>query len=640
MSNRHPNDFPVDPYVVNGGVLAERLTRLVESLDTRESGYARPSYAQRGTIWLDESNIIGSPSTIKMMVFDGAHDVLLHEVNVDSGEVIGGGGIGGRAWDDLQQYKTGDVVTEATFLYIAIQDSTGSAPSTHPADWLLFDLPDYDGVIPYADIAALRDAPIGTDSVAYLSQDGRSGHFKWSSANHAADVTADTQSGIYVAPGSDLTGASGAWVRQHEGAVNVRWFGAVGDDIFNDAIPFQSAFDFAFDNGKSVFIPVGDYRIESQLNYRPYVHIYGEGTGSKLNSYITDGYLLNFDASSELTGPHNVTISDLYLCGTNHTGMGGAISVTSSGHAMHIRNNWIRDFNLSSGVGIYGYGDLYYLYISENHINSCNKGIYFDGSTGGVNNVVIKNCQISSCSMCIHLLAAPNTVINSCQLENTGYCGVRIEDSPYCKISGCWMERNPAYDILLIGSHLCSMEDLYTWRTATDPDQRSIRFSNSDDNRVVSCYFGNRAGGLTPISFSGDRNEIIHCDLDSGDMTADSFGTNIIERFTTTGKLYDTDYPIFFMGGIYLSSDVPANIQNGVVYSNHRGLIQRVDGGDEYINALKNVQRSSTAAPTTGAWNRGDVSWNTLPSAGGSVGWVCTAGGSPGTWKAFGAINA
>ncbi len=256
MSNRHPNDFPVDPYVVNGGVLAERLTRLVESLDTRESGYARPSYAQRGTIWLDESNIIGSPSTVKMMVFDGAHDVLLHEVNVDSGEVIGGGGVGGRAWDDLQQYKTGDVVTEATFLYIAIQDSTGSAPSTHPLDWLLFDIPDYDGVIPYADIASLREAPTGVGSVAYLSQDGRAGNFKWSSADHATDVTADTQSGIYVAPDSDLTGSSGAWVRQYEGDIPLAIFG-MSESSDNTAILEGNLF-----SGGSVLLPQGSYDMD------------------------------------------------------------------------------------------------------------------------------------------------------------------------------------------------------------------------------------------------------------------------------------------------------------------------------------------------------------------------------------------
>lgn len=42
---------------------------------------------------------------------------------------------------------------------------------------------------------------------------------------------------------------------------------------------------------------------------------------------------------------------------------------------------------------------------------------------------------------------------------------------------------------------------------------------------------------------------------------------------------------------------------------------------------------SASAAPTTGAWKRGDVVWNTTPSAGGTPGWVCVTAGTPGTWK-------
>ena len=46
-----------------------------------------------------------------------------------------------------------------------------------------------------------------------------------------------------------------------------------------------------------------------------------------------------------------------------------------------------------------------------------------------------------------------------------------------------------------------------------------------------------------------------------------------------------------------------------------------------------------TAAPTTGGL-LGDIVYNTSPTAGGFVGWVCTATGTPGTWKTFGAISA
>lgn len=47
-----------------------------------------------------------------------------------------------------------------------------------------------------------------------------------------------------------------------------------------------------------------------------------------------------------------------------------------------------------------------------------------------------------------------------------------------------------------------------------------------------------------------------------------------------------------------------------------------------------------SAAPTSGEWQAGDIMFNLAPTAGGTVGWVCTTTGTPGTWKTFGAIAA
>jgi hypothetical protein len=44
--------------------------------------------------------------------------------------------------------------------------------------------------------------------------------------------------------------------------------------------------------------------------------------------------------------------------------------------------------------------------------------------------------------------------------------------------------------------------------------------------------------------------------------------------------------------------------------------------------------------PTTGAHAQGEVVFNSAPTAGGTVGWVCVTAGTPGTWKTFGAIAA
>jgi hypothetical protein len=47
----------------------------------------------------------------------------------------------------------------------------------------------------------------------------------------------------------------------------------------------------------------------------------------------------------------------------------------------------------------------------------------------------------------------------------------------------------------------------------------------------------------------------------------------------------------------------------------------------------------AAAAPTTGTWVVGDIVYNSSPSAGGSVGWVCVDATGSGTWKEFGPIS-
>lgn len=57
-----------------------------------------------------------------------------------------------------------------------------------------------------------------------------------------------------------------------------------------------------------------------------------------------------------------------------------------------------------------------------------------------------------------------------------------------------------------------------------------------------------------------------------------------------------------------------------------------------FQNFGSTVKVFGAAAPATGSWKVGDVVMHTAPAAAGSIGWVCTAAGTPGTWKTFGAI--
>jgi hypothetical protein len=69
-----------------------------------------------------------------------------------------------------------------------------------------------DIVVP--DRVALATLDQDTQSLAYLNEDDQAGHFKWYSDVLVDEVVADPEQENYVPPASDITGLSGAWVRQ------------------------------------------------------------------------------------------------------------------------------------------------------------------------------------------------------------------------------------------------------------------------------------------------------------------------------------------------------------------------------------------------------------------------------------------
>lgn len=47
---------------------------------------------------------------------------------------------------------------------------------------------------------------------------------------------------------------------------------------------------------------------------------------------------------------------------------------------------------------------------------------------------------------------------------------------------------------------------------------------------------------------------------------------------------------------------------------------------------------SGSQSPQGGAYNKGDIVWNSEPDEGRPVGWICSKSGNPGVWRPFGAI--
>ncbi|TMV48444.1 hypothetical protein FE783_18185 [Paenibacillus mesophilus] len=128
--------------------------------------------------------------------------------------------------------------------------------------------------------------------VAEVITTGRAGLFRWSASDHSTDVAADTKSGVFITPSSDLTGTGGAWVRVVSGAVDPRWFGADDSGVNDSSGAFQAAVDYfgypssnpgvTANHGGVIVVYPGKYKLLSSVRILNNVFFVGHGTNTIL----------------------------------------------------------------------------------------------------------------------------------------------------------------------------------------------------------------------------------------------------------------------------------------------------------------------------------------------------------------------
>ena len=109
----------------------------------------------------------------------------------------------------------------------------------------------------------------------YAQGDGGGGNFYWNSTS-----TATANGGTIIA--SD-EGGTGRWLRIVVGDINVRMFGAVGDNSADDTVNIQNALTAAISGLVSLYIQGGTYKITSELEGLSNIKIYGDGASSILD---------------------------------------------------------------------------------------------------------------------------------------------------------------------------------------------------------------------------------------------------------------------------------------------------------------------------------------------------------------------
>jgi hypothetical protein len=165
------------------------------------------------------------------------------------------------------------------------------------------------GVYPVADRTVLKTVDPSAHAVAYLMESGREGTFKWDGSDLSAKVTADTAEGIYVAPVSDTTGASGAWVRQagwHVMGADARWFGLVADydPVAKTGTAAEGAINAALAVVPWVRLPDGNILLSDMVTLDGTNEAKKlTGAGRRLTAiYVNSGFNLTDDAIINLTG--------------------------------------------------------------------------------------------------------------------------------------------------------------------------------------------------------------------------------------------------------------------------------------------------------------------------------------------------
>lgn len=186
------------------------------------------------------------------------------------------------------------------------------------------------------------------------------------------------------------------------------------------------------------------------------------------------------------------------------------------------------------------------------------------------------------------------------------------------------------------------------------------------NNRINGCYYALDISGGGKITLTGNATRSAATGIQvnaNGDISISGNQIGLDADLTPVASRYG----VILNDGI-LSANISANtidnMQDGVYVNTQSSTFDLIVGNNIFTNLTRyelnynagadkkqcmsawnnrgaglDSHYTGTAAPVAGTWKQGDIVWNSSPAAAGSIGWVCTTAGTPGTWKTFGTIE-
>lgn len=276
--------------------------------------------------------------------------------------------------------------------------------------------------------------------------------------------------------GSDNQGTNfSGWIRQYSGAVNIKWFGAVGDGVTDDTVHIQNAIDFALPTQSIVSFDSGIYLVTDTIN------IY---TGTQIQGNMLGGYtawasaLSEIDASTIKFVPTSTkTLFELSEYDTAFS-FKGQCSVSN----LRLFGDGTTNSNIAMDLTF-----SYYNRFNNISISGFETGIYAHAT---INNR-FENLLITQCSLCVDSgTVATTDVFDQCTFNQSDK-GVKTVGSIGIRFVNCLAEQlgEDAFDIDATSSDIV-VNNLYSEdcpydATATDPCVFRVGYTGTSNKSAI-----------------------------------------------------------------------------------------------------------------------------------------------------------
>lgn len=424
--------------------------------------------------------------------------------------------------------------------------------------------------------------------------------------------------------------------------VNILDYGADPTGLSDSTAAIQAAIDYAQSvsneqGGATVYLPQGKYQISETLTVLHPISLIGDGSTS--TSLI---------ATAGLTGPciqwgvEGTVPRPGYAVVIEKLGLYGDDTVSSSAHGIQM---WASHTDIKDCIirGFRGTG-IYLLDSWSNVIDHC--WLYGNRSMGihlgkASNIVVVQNSYIlGSGNHGIYVTAGNKIVIQGNDIEANQKSGIYIDGDGSTAIRSLSILNN-YFEVN--NASAGGYANVYASYGTSEISYMNISYNYFEDtvNSAIETRYLNPGCVIENNLTTGG---VIWKPLDFGSSSLMSINnppstTNSLSNAVYSPGIYwDTSEGVVINGRL---SRFAVNTQEGTV----KGTLWSVSGRYSItpfptFTVGSRTEYPGTAAPGSGTYSTGDIVYNTAPSAGGYMGWVCVSGGSPGTWKGFGAIQA